>query len=469
MIDYRKKLNSLGLEIPAILLPYENNLQKWPVIACDQFTQDRDYWEKVKIAAGGAPSSLDLIFPEVFLSDESAAERITNIHSKMKQYLNEGVFNEPKTGFIYIERDTPYQKKRRGLVAAIDLEKYDWKPDARPLIRCTEGTVAERLPPRMDIRRGAPLELPHVLLLIDDEEDSLLPALGELSKTRAINGAPLYKTDLMMDSGSISGWFIDTEEGNLAFIAEKFDELCRRSSSRYAKYGGSGPSPEFLFAVGDGNHSLAAAKGIWEEYKARNKGQADLCHPCRYALVEIENIYDPAICFEPIHRLVFGLGFDEAVSLLSKLPDFSCASVKTSEELANAVSGGMLAGQSQAAGKPHLDSQPQAAANRFGIIAEGRYALIETSAAGIATACLQPLLDAYAKDNPQLIDYIHDAEELLRLAATNSAAGILLPPVNKSGLFETVARLGPLPRKSFSMGHSCEKRFYLECRSLFGI
>jgi len=440
----KNKLNKLGLHVPVILLPQANfDLQKWPVIACDQFTQDRDYWEKAKAAATGAPSTLNLIIPEVFLSDDDAAQRITGIHSTMKSYLSDGVFAPPRNGFIYIERDTPYQKKRRGLVAAIDLEQYDWKADARPLIRCTEGTVAERLPARMDIRRGAPLELPHVLLLIDDDTDSLLPALGEMAK----KSAPVYNTQLMMDSGSITGWYLDTQINGppsaiITLIIEKLNELCRRSD-------GGESSPPFLFAVGDGNHSLAAAKEIWEEIKAAHSGDGLPDHPCRYALVEIENIYDPAIQFEPIHRLVFDAGYDETVSILSQLPDFSCRSVGSAQELAKLVSGSQ--------------------GNCFGVISEGKCALIETSAAGIATACLQPLLDKYAKDNPQLIDYIHDEKELFRLAENTDrrAAGILLPPVQKSGLFETVGRLGPLPRKSFSMGHSVEKRFYLECRSLF--
>jgi len=454
MNNCRQKFNTLGLEIPSILLPRDAqsspDMRKWPVIACDQFTQDRDYWEKAKAVVADTPSTLNLIFPEVFLSDADAQKRITDIHSAMKHYLAQGVFAAPKQGFIYIERDTPYQKKRRGLIAAVDLEQYEWKPEARPLIRCTEGTVAERLPPRMDIRRGAPLELPHVLLLIDDDTDSLLPALGELAK----KAAPVYSTPLMMDSGSVSGWFLDAQDAQpseaVTLIAEKLEELYRRSIGRYDTDGSGKP---FLFAVGDGNHSLAAAKGIWEEYKAAHSTGGLPEHPCRYALVEIENIYDPAIQFEPIHRLVFGAGFDKTVSILSALPDFSCRPVKDAEEL------------TRLCGKPPV--QKQSAANCFGVISEGRYALIETSALGIATACLQPLLDRYAGDNPQLIDYIHDEEELFRLSASGGqAAGILLPPVQKSGLFETVARLGPLPRKSFSMGHSCEKRFYMECREL---
>jgi uncharacterized protein (DUF1015 family) len=461
MNDYQDRLNSLGLEIPSILLPQNSqsalDMQKWAVIACDQYTQDRDYWGKVKTITEGSPSTLNLIFPEVFLSDSDAEQRIANIHSTMQNYLQGGIFAQPRQGFVYIERDTLYQKKRRGLVAAIDLEQYNWQPNARPLIRCTEGTVAERLPPRMDIRRGAPLELPHVLLLIDDDTDTILPSLGEIAK----KSAPCYNTSLMMNSGSITGWFLDAETDEkpnaaISLLVEKLDDLYRRSYSRYdhsfaAAIAGSNP---FLFAVGDGNHSLAAAKGIWEEYKKAHSEKCLPVHPCRYALVEIENIYDPAIQFEPIHRLVFDADFDLVISMLSKLPDFSCRALNDINELSR------LCKEQKASGSN--------TANCLGIVSRGRFALVETSAGGIATACLQPLLDVYAAENPHLIDYIHDEDELFRLASGDGrlATGILLPPVQKSGLFETVGRIGPLPRKSFSMGHSCEKRFYLECRSL---
>ena len=448
------KLNSLGIEIPSILLPKAEYMDKWPVIACDQFTQDRGYWEKTKNIVAGSPSSLNLIFPEVFLSDSDASQRIEDIHLTMERYLKDGVFAEPKQGFIYTERDTPYQKKRRGLVAAVDLEKYDWHPEARPLNRCTEGTVPERLPARMEIRRGAPLELPHVLLLMDDDTDALLTQLGE----RVKKNAPCYSTQLMMDSGSVTGWFVN-EEDDISFIEKKLDELCAKSITRYGDNSEGAEANPFLFAVGDGNHSLASAKEIWEEYKAKNKtlpftGEADyLSHPCRYALVEIENIYDSAIQFEPIHRVVFDIGFKDTVSLLSRLPDLFFCYVSGAEELAKAVR------------SRHYTTKT--GANRFGVISEGRYALIETSAAGIATACLQPLLDSFAGDNPQLIDYIHDEKEIFRLAGgKEEIAGILLPPVLKSGLFQTVAHYGPLPRKSFSMGHSSEKRFYLESRKI---
>jgi len=437
MNNYTQRLNALGIEIPSILLPQNVNPEKWAVIACDQYTQDRGYWEKVKTETEGHPSTLNLIFPEVYLGDGGARNRIENIHTTMKNYLANGVFAEGQRGFMYIERDTPYQKKRRGLLAAIDLDQYDWKSGESPLIRCTEGTVPERLPPRMDIRRGAPLELPHVLLLIDDDTDSLLPQLGG----RVCKKAASYNTSLMMNSGSVTGWLIN-EENDTAFITEQFEKLLTRSLTRYN--GGSGKP--FLFAVGDGNHSLAAAKGIWEECKA-TLGSEAASHPCRYALVEISNIYDPAIQFEPIHRLVINTGFDKVLSIFTKLPQITCRKAGSEREVSQFCS-------------------EQSSGSRFGLLSNGRYALIEAGTAGIATACIQPLLDSYAKDNPQLIDYIHDENELFRLADVEGNTGILLPPVQKSGLFKTVAQSGPLPRKSFSMGHSAEKRFYLECRSL---
>jgi hypothetical protein len=454
MSDIEKRLGASGIVVPEILLPQRAGLGQWAVIACDQFTQDRGYWEKVEEAVAGSPSTLNLIFPEVFLTDAGHARRIEAIHRTMRNYLDTGVFAAPRRGFVYVERDSPENPGRRGLVAALDLEQYSWLPTARPLIRSTEGTLPERLPPRMDIRRNAPLETPHILLLIDDETDTLLPRLGE----RAKKNNPVYQGKLMLDSGSVSGWFLDAQD-DWAFLAGGLEELARRALTRYSGGINSGEQPAsasqpFLFAVGDGNHSLASAKGIWDEYKAAHGGAV---HPCRYAMVEIVNIYDPAISFEPIHRVVFGMGFDEAIKLFSALPDFSCREITDREELVC------------------LSAEP-VKGNRFGIISGSRYALLATSADGIATVSLQPLLDSAVSGdgNTLSIDYIHGEEELFRLAAKSAdvqgrpVTGILLPPVQKAGFFETVARCGPLPRKSFSMGEAWEKRFYVECRRLFG-
>jgi len=444
MNTVQERLGNLGIGIPEILLPQKINLRQWAVIACDQFTQDMAYWKKAREAAAGSPSTLNLIFPEVFLTgddaDENRLQRIGDIHRSMRHYLDSGIFAPPRRGFVYLERDTPFNRGRRGLVAAVDLERYSWTPDARPLIRPTEGTVPERLPPRMDIRRSAPLETPHILLLIDDDTDSLLRGLGE----RAKKNAPAYQGELMLNSGAISGWFLDTED-DWAFLASGLEELARRALTRYSAAAAPGEQP-FLFAVGDGNHSLATARGIWEERHGNPS-------PYRYALVEIENIYDTAIRFEPIHRVMFGMDFDGILNLLAALPGFSRRIVSGREELVR------------------LTAEP-VNGNRFGIVCGSRYAVVETSAGGIATASLQPLLDQALNNSALSIDYIHGEDEVFRLACSGGAAGdkpaigILLPPVQKDGFFETVARGGPLPRKSFSMGEAEEKRFYIECRKL---
>jgi len=455
MTDIQTRLEELGIEIPEILLP-KAELKQWAVIACDQFTQDRAYWKKAAEIAAGSPSSLELIFPEAFLDEENRALRIENIHKSMRNYLDSGVFAAPRRGFVYLERDTHFNWGRKGLVAAVDLEQYSWSPAARPMIRSTEDTVADRLPPRMAIRRNAPVETPHILVLIDDETNQVLQKLGVLAK----KAAPVYQGELMLDSGRISGWFLDSED-DFAFLADRLEELACRALTRYETGNAlSAPQPSsasqpassskpFLFAVGDGNHSLASAKEIWEEYK---KANGVVNHPCRYALVEIVNIYDPAIKFEPIHRVVFGLGFDEALNVLSALPGFSSRIIGETEELDS------------------LTREP-VKGNRFGLISQNRYALVETDAGGLSTACLQPLLDnaVSASKGALVIDYIHGEDELFRIShnSEKQAAGILLPPVQKAGFFETVARNGPLPRKSFSMGEASEKRFYIECRKLF--
>jgi hypothetical protein len=447
-MDIHARLAALGAAAPEILLPRRGiDLEKWAVIACDQFTQDRAYWKAVEAAAGEGPSALRLIFPEVYLEDDDREDRVRGIHRTMEEYLA-GVFAPARRGCVYLERSGPRYPRRRGLVLALDLERYRWDPAARPLIRTTEGTVRERLGPRMEVRRGAALESPHVLVLIDDEEDFLLPGLAE----RAQRTAPAYRTPLMMNSGAVSGWFLDREE-DWAVLAEGLEKLADRARSRY---GAADPEP-FLFAVGDGNHSLAGAKGVWEEYKAAHRGEPGLeNHPARWALVELENLYDPGIAFEPIHRLVLGAGAGELLDLLAALPDFVSRPLGNREDLVRLV------------------EEEGAARNRLGLVAGTELFLIETGAPGLITDSLQPLLDDFVKTRPSCsIDYLHGAGEVFRVAGQRPlngvpATGLLLPPVKKSGLFQTVARRGPLPRKSFSMGEAGEKRFYLECRALFG-
>jgi hypothetical protein len=468
--ELETRLAALGTAIPEILLPGSGtNLQKWAVIACDQFTQDRGFWDRVQETAGSAPSALNLILPEIYLEDGDRQERTRRIHETMNAYLGGTIFAPPFKGCIYIERATPFHPCRRGLIIAIDLDAYDWKAGVRSLIRATEGTVPERLPPRVDLRRGAALETPHILVLIDDRDDTLLPALG----SRAKRSGPLYKTPLMLGGGSVSGWALDTADDWTA-LADGLEALARQSQTRYRV------SEPFLYAMGDGNHSLATAKTVWNEYKAAHSGEPNLAsHPARWALVEVENLYDPGIVFEPIHRILFGAAAGEVLDILSPLPDFSYRPVSSRAELFQLV------------------RDPLAPKSRLGLIAETGLFLVETSAPPVVTESLQPLLDAFVRSHTSRcsqpgdadgkgnrlvsIDYIHGEEDLYSLAAGPASAradtadckstartGILLPPVKKSGLFETVARSGPLPRKSFSMGEGIEKRYYLECRRLFG-
>jgi hypothetical protein len=326
----------------------------------------------------------------------------------------------------------------------------------------------------MEIRRGAPLEIPHILLLIDDEADALFPALAE----RAKSAPPLYETPLHPDAGFVTGWPLDKTD-DWGFFAGYLEKLAARARTRYGVFGGvadgvgDGTGDPFLFAVGDGNHSLATAKAVWEEYKQAHRDEPDFAGSSvrwtspRWALVELENLYDPGISFEPIHRLVFGVTLREIESLLAALPGFTYRPVGNRAELVRLV------------------SDAKAPRNRLGLIAGTELLLAETDEPGLSTAYLQPLLDAFLGKrnagspkggNPAAIDYIHGEAELFRLAAsggargpagTPPAVGILLPPVKKSGLFETVARTGPLPRKSFSMGEGIEKRYYLESRRVF--
>jgi hypothetical protein len=310
----------------------------------------------------------------------------------------------------------------------------------------------------MEIRRGAALEIPHIILLIDDEEDILLPALGE----RAKRAAPRYRSPLASGAGSVSGWTLDKED-DWALLAAGLEELARRSGSRCGR--------PFLYAAGDGNHSLAAAKAVWEEYKERCRGEPGLGeHAARWALVEVENLYDPGIGFEPIHRVLTGPRLEEVLGVLSRLPGFRARPIRAKDGTAGT-------GREELS---RLVGDREAAENRLGLVSGGELTLVETGAPGLATDSLQPLLDAFIADrntpggggnkNPVDIDYIHGEDELFRLAGPGSperAVGILLPPIKKAGLFETVARSGPLPRKSISMGEAVEKRFYFECRKLF--
>ena len=461
-----KTFEKFGINIPEILLPSHLDVSSWSVIACDQHTQDRSYWKNVSDCTKGKPSTLSLILPEVYLNDDDKKERIANIHNAMKSYLAEGVFSPAKKECMYIERTTAYGRVRRGLMISIDLDSYDWRPGSKALIRATEATVKERIPPRMEIRRGAPIESPHIMLLANDPDDSLVGGTGALVKKE--HAAPFYDGDLMLQSGHISGWEVKSPDA-LASVEKAIEKL--------AKSGTEKDGSVFLFAVGDGNHSLATAKAVWEEFKAEQKakGVSDKeleNHPAKYALVEIVNIYDSGLTFEPIHRVIFNAEPDMIIAYVQANLGGTLTICSSEEELEKTVA----------------DKTVETA--RFGFIytTENKithYELLSTPVTDLAVSRLQPVLDQFISAQNELIDkaneggetdegakeisidYIHGADEVLKLGKQNDTLGMLLPPIAKESFFATISSRGPLPRKSFSMGEASEKRFYLECRKLF--
>lgn len=436
----KEKLLENGIYIPEILLPKDVPLSKWAVIACDQYTQDREYWKRIEQTTTGYPSTLNLIFPEVYLEDSGKQERIKKIQASMKDYIKD-VFASPLEGFIYIERKTGFGRTRKGLIVAIDLETYEWTPMTKALIRATEATILERIPPRMEIRDGAPLELPHIMLLANDAENILMDCASKLGKAEG----EVYRGTLMEDSGEITGWKI-TRDDSLSQIACYIEKLAQ-----------NGKDPEgntFLFAVGDGNHSLATAKSVWNKYKSEHKNQENLMnHPARFALVEIVNIYDSGLTFEPIHRILFNADPEKLIQFLAGELEGNTKNLSSPEE---------------------LEKEVASSKGNFGFVYtpkgknEITYTVLQTKLESLAVSALQPKLDIFMQNDPEIkIDYIHGTDEVFRLGGKESGTSILLPPIAKDSFFATISQRGPLPRKSFSMGEASEKRFYLEARKLF--
>ncbi len=425
-----------ALKVPEILIPGRTcNLKKWAVIACDQYTQDSDYWKRVEEFTRGSPSTLDIILPEIYLEKVDTPERILSIKAKMRDYLEEGIFAPPMKGFVYIERKTPHGKTRKGLVCAVDLERYDWRAEAKAEIRASEETIANRLPPRMEIRRGAVLEIPHIMLLANDPEKTFIEHAGELAKAES-SGVPLYQTELMENAGSITAWKL-AESESLAKTARALSALAEKSVNP--------DGSRFLFAVGDGNHSLATAKAFWEECK---KSGAPASHPARYALVEIVNLYDEGLVFEPIHRVLFNARLETLAAYITAKTDAK----------AEAVSG------FGAALKVTVAEKGQAV---FALSQRGRTSVFRIKTSETAVAAVQPMLDSFLRENPgTAIDYIHGAAEAERLSEKEGAVAVLMPPMPKETFFAVIAEKGSLPRKAFSLGEADEKRFYLECRKI---
>ena len=397
----------------AFLLPRDGTDQKkYAVIACDQYTSEKEKWEAADAFVGGAPSALRMILPECYLKE--AASRVPGIQRTMREYLTRGVLTQKvRDGFVLTERVTP-SGVRPGLVLLIDLEAYDYSPDSASPIRPTEGTIVDRIPPRLNVRRGAEIELSHVMMLLDDPGDTVI---GPIRAER--EGLPLlYDTDLMMDGGHLTGRAVEGEAR--LKVQAALDRL----------FNDKKPG-DILFAVGDGNHSLATAKAYWEELKASLPGEERKNHPARWASAELVNIYCPALTFEPIHRVLFHTDRDRVLSCLAAASPVPCD--KDPDVIV--VSGGR--------------DTPLRFKNPLHPLPVGTVQAALDRAGGFET------------------DYVHGEEAARALARQPGTVSLLVPPIEKAGFFDAV-RPGPLPRKTFSMGEANEKRFYMEARRITG-
>ena len=412
-----------------ILLPQVSEMEKWPVVACDQFTSQPEYWENAEKIVGDAPSALRLVLPEAYLNSAEVNRRIAGINASMEGYLADGVFKTLPDSLIYLERTQSDDRVRHGLIGCIDLEQYDFTPGSGALIRATEGTVLERIPPRVRVREHAPLELPHVMLLIDDPNGTVIePLAGETGRMET-----LYDTELMLGGGHVKGWRLT--DGQMSRAAAALNAL-KNPEAMAEKYGMAGAAP-LLFAVGDGNHSLATAKACYEKLKKETPEAQWASLPARYALVEVVNLHDDALTFEPIHRVLFHVdGQDLWAAFRAFYP---------------AAHTGAGAGHTVEVCGQGLD---------------GAWT-VPAPSAQLAVGTLQAFLDDYCKRRPEVeIDYIHGDDVARKLGGQPGNLGFLLPSMGKDQLFRTVMTDGVLPRKTFSMGEAQDKRYYLEARKI---
>ena len=411
-----------------ILLPQNCDLTKWSVVACDQYTSQNDYWERVAQTVGDAPSTLKLILPESQLEDGHFEEHVADINRTMDAYLDQGLFRTLPNALIYVERWLDNKKLRRGLVGVVDLECYDYNAGSSSLIRATEGTVITRLPPRVAVRRNASLELPHIMVLVDDPDKQLIEHLTyETDRMEEV-----YDFDLMERGGHITGYLVP--EDLQADVCEILNTLARPHDFA-RKYDAKG-KPVLLFAIGDGNHSLAAAKAAYEEKKQHTPQEqwADL--PARYALVELVNLHDESLEFEPIHRVCFDVDADELMK------DFLAA----------------YPGAHYGEGEGHTIT--------YVFDTEVGKITIPKPTAQLPVGTLQDFLDQWMQTHSGRIDYVHGDDVTWELGRKPGNIGFLLPAMGKDELFKTVIFDGALPRKTFSMGHAQDKRYYIEARKI---
>ena len=459
-----------GLKPDDIYLPAEGiDLRRWAVVACDQYTSQPDYWRRVEAYVGTRPSTLHIVQPEIDLA--RAGARIPAIHRAMREYLSNGTLvRAVRNGFTLTERTTA-SGARLGLVAAVDLEEYDFTPGSGAMIRATEGTIRERIPPRLRIREGAPLECPHVMLLLDDPTHTVIePLHARLRET-----APLCDFELMENGGRLRVWGVEGDA--LAPVSDALSALWEKSDG-------------FLYAVGDGNHSLATAKARWDALKPALSPEEAQTHPARYALAEIVNLHSPALAFEPIHRVLFGADMEDLVSayrahlasrgmkLTAVEPLSSRASgTKPAEPSSSCACGMKPAEPSSFPASGMKPAEPSSSACGMTPTDEAELTFVSGNARAsyrvgnpenpLPVAVLQPFLDEYLHSHPAArIDYVHGAAAVESLCQTPHTTGVLLPAIDKSALFPAVRQGGALPRKTFSMGEPDEKRYYMECRKI---
>lgn len=407
-----------------ILVPQNIDMYKWSVVACDQYTSEPDYWKRVKEIVGDSPSTLNLTLPEVFLEEGDVEKRIKNINHNMESLLNKNIFQEYKDSLIYIERKQNDGRIREGIIGMVDLEDYSFEEGSQTLIRATEKTVLERIPPRVKVRENASLELPHIMILIDDDKKEIIENIKKDVTEK------IYDFDLMQKGGHIKGYIVPDLTANR--VLKQLEHLADKKTFE-EKYNVKNRGV-LLFAVGDGNHSLATAKTCYENLKRTLSEKEYLSHPARYALVEIVNLHSDALSFEAIHRVLFDV---EVEDLLKELKKY----YKMNEE-----------GNGQ----------------KFKLITKDveKTFYIENPKSNIAVGSIQVFLDEYLKTHKGKIDYVHSEEIVRELSKEENNLGILLDSMKKEELFKTVIVDGALPRKTFSMGHGHDKRFYLEARKI---
>lgn len=441
-------MSAIGVKQPDILLPSrEVSYSTWSVVACDQYTSQPEYWESVEKLVGENPSTLRLIFPEVYLEGDDGPSRIEAIRETMQSYMDKSILRPLAPGFVFLDRQTSHAASRKGLMVTIDLETYDYKPGAQSLVRATEGTVLDRLPPRIKIREKAPLELPHIMILIDDPERTVIEPLVQHTESME----KIYDVDLMMQGGHVTGYHI-TNQNITDQIYAGLERLAQPQVFQN-KYGVGDEQGILLFAVGDGNHSLATAKACWEQLKPTLPAESINDHPARYALVELVNVHDEGLQFEPIHRVVFNV---KAENLLN-------AWTATGANVSQQRFASFETACSFAAGKrgEGIHAVPFVDSDGFGVLT------MSSPQLNLEVGTLQSFLDNYLKSHPEMkVDYIHGDDVVKNLGAQKGNMGFFLPAMEKTELFRTVILDGVLPRKTFSMGEAEEKRFYLECRKI---